>query len=133
VENVKIFKAFYVSYKGYIQIPITKKYIRKNNIKMTMKMHKSDYIKYSRAIVRKLHHNGCYGTGSMYEDNVVKGLPDISIAKKVLEALVKQSIACKKKKEHGWKYYLNMDRYDKIREIIKETGKESIIPILLLL
>lgn len=98
-----------------------------------MKIHKSDYIKYSRFIVRKLHRSCCYGEGSMYEDNVAKGLPDIFVAKKVLEALVKQRIACKKKKKYGWKYYLNMDRYDKIKEIIKETGKGSIIPILLML
>ena len=50
---------------------------------------------------------------------------------KVLQALVKQKICRKKKKKHGWKYYLNMDRYDKIKEITKETGKGSIIPILL--
>ena len=69
----------------------------------------------------------------MYKENIVKGLPDKGIAKKVLEALTKQKIVCKKKKEHGWKYYLNMGRYDKIKEIIKETGKQSIILILLLL
>lgn len=52
---------------------------------------------------------------------------------KILEALVKQRIICKKKKGHGWKYYLNMGRYNKIKEIIKETGDKSIIPILLML
>ena len=31
------------------------------------------------------------------------------------------------------KYYLNMKRYDKIQEIIKEKGNSSIIPILLML
>ncbi len=98
-----------------------------------MKVHKSDYIKYSRFIVRKLHKSTCYGTGSMYEENVISGLPNAGIAKKVLDALVKQRICCKKKKEHGWKYYLNMDRYDKIKEIIKEKGINSIIPILLML
>ncbi|MFH1072775.1 MAG: hypothetical protein V1743_05075, partial [Nanoarchaeota archaeon] len=51
----------------------------------------------------------------------------------VLDALVKQHICCKKKKEHGWKYYLNMDRFDKIKEIIKEKGRNSIIPLLLML
>ena len=51
----------------------------------------------------------------------------------VLDALIKQKIICKKKKEHGWKYYLNMDRYDKIKEIIKEKGRKSIIPMLLCL
>ncbi len=98
-----------------------------------MKVRKSDYIKYSRFIVRKLHRSTCYGAGSMYEDNVAAGLPDKDIAKKVLAALVKQRICCKKKKEHGWKYYLNMERYDKIKEIIKEEGSSSIIPILLML
>jgi transcription initiation factor IIE alpha subunit len=69
----------------------------------------------------------------MYENNILTGIPDKDIAKKVLDALVKQNIVCKKKKEHGWKYYLNMERYDKIKEIIKEKGKHSIIPILLML
>lgn len=98
-----------------------------------MKVRKSDYIKYSRFIVRKLHRSTCYGKGSMYEENVMAGLPDRGIAKEVLAALVKQNICCKKKKTYGWKYYLNMERYDKIKEIIKEKGNNSIIPILLML
>ncbi len=98
-----------------------------------MKIRKSEYINYSRFIVRKLHKMGCYGTGSMYEENIVKGLPNRGIAKKVLESLTKQKICLRKKKEHGWKYYLNKERSDKIREIIKEKGKKSIIPILLML
>jgi len=127
-------------------IPKKKRYISRHKLVLLMKVHKSDYIKYSRFIVRKLHRSTCYGTGSMYEENVVAGLPDNRIAKKVLEALVKQNICGKKKKEPnaselvrtrsqvtGWKYYLNMDRYDKIKEIIKEKGSTSIIPILLML
>ena len=98
-----------------------------------MKIHKSDYVKYSRFIVRKLHKTGCYGVGSMYEENVIKGLPNAGIAKKVLQALTKQSICLRKKKEHGWKYYLNKERLAKIKEITKETGRQSIIPILLML
>ncbi|HLC57700.1 MAG TPA: hypothetical protein VJH95_03960 [Candidatus Nanoarchaeia archaeon] len=98
-----------------------------------MKVHKSEYIGYSRVIVRKLHRSCCYGVGSMYEDNVVTGIPDKGVARKVLDALVRQSIVCKKKKEHGGKYYLNMERYDKIKEIIKEKGNRSIIPMLLML
>ena len=98
-----------------------------------MKVHKSDYIKYSRFIVRKLHRLTCYGAGSMYEENVVAGLPNTGIAKEVLAALVKQDICGKKKKEHGWKYYLNMNRLDKIKQIVKEQGSNSIIPLLLLL
>ncbi len=98
-----------------------------------MKIHKGEYIKYSRFIVKKLHKTTCYGAGSMYEDNVLKGLYDKGIGKKILEALTKQKICLKKKKEHGWKYYLNIERLDKIKEIIKEKGNRSIIPVLLML
>ncbi|MBU1198863.1 MAG: hypothetical protein KKF46_04915 [Nanoarchaeota archaeon] len=98
-----------------------------------MKVMKSDYIHYSRFIVRKLHVTGCYGTGSMYEDNVLKGLPDKQIAKIVLEALRKQKIVLGKKKKYGTKYYLNKDKREKIGEIIKEKGRSSIIPMLLML
>ena len=75
-----------------------------------MKVYKSDYIKYSRFIIRKLHKSTCYGKGSMYEENVFAGLDDRGVAKEVLASLVKQNICGKKKKEHGWKYYLNMNR-----------------------
>lgn len=98
-----------------------------------MKIRKSDYVKYSRFIIKKLYKEGCFGTGSMYEENVLKGLHDKGIGKKVLEALRKQELCLRKKKEHGWKYYLNQDRLDKIREIIKEVGTKSIIPVLLML
>ncbi len=96
-----------------------------------MKISKSDYINYSRFIVRKLHKTRCYSVGSMYEENVIKGLPDNVISKKVLEALVKQKIVLRKKKKQGWKYHLNRERIDKIKQIIKEKGRTSIIPLLL--
>ena len=103
---------------------------------------KSEYIIISRIICKKLFKANCFGKGSMYFDNVTKGLSERELSQtnvskekvqKVLDALVKQHICGKKKKEHGWKYYLNMDRIDKIMEIVKETGKGSIIPTLLLL
>ena len=98
-----------------------------------MKIKRSDYIQYSRTIVRKLLSSGCFGKGSMYEDNVLSSLPDKKIAKEVLEALVKQRICGKKIKEHGHKYFLNSERLDKIEQITKEKGNKSIIPILLAL
>ena len=106
------------------------------------KVKRSEYITVSRVICRTLFKGGYFGKGSLYFDNLVKGLSDREFSKLnitkdkievVLEALVKQKICGKKKKEHGWKYFLNMDRLDKIKEIIKETGKGSIIPILLFL
>lgn len=102
---------------------------------------KSEYVIVSRSICRNLFKNGCFGKGSIYFDNLTKGLADrefskLDISKEkiqiILDALVKQKICLKKKKKHGWKYYLNMDKKHKIMEIIKETGKNSIIPLLLM-
>ncbi|PIN74613.1 hypothetical protein COV18_07000 [Candidatus Woesearchaeota archaeon CG10_big_fil_rev_8_21_14_0_10_37_12] len=96
---------------------------------------KSEYIQISRTILRKLFAEGCFGKGSVYIKVIKSGVAkeDLDKIELVLEALIKQNICGKKKKEHGWKYYLNMDRYDKIMEIIKEKGTKSIIPILLML
>ena len=97
------------------------------------KIKKSEYIKYSRTLVRKLYSTGCWGAGSMYEDNLLDGLPDKSIGRKVLDALIKQRIIIGKKKKYGHKYYQNTERMDKIKEIVKEQGNSSIIPILLMI
>ncbi|MBI2547774.1 hypothetical protein HYW21_00320 [Candidatus Woesearchaeota archaeon] len=99
------------------------------------KVKKSEYIRISRTIVKKLFDQNCFGKGSVYIHVLKSGISkeDVDKVEIVLEALVKQNICCKKKKEHGWKYYLNMERYDKIKEIIKETGNYSIIPLLLML
>ena len=106
------------------------------------KVKRSEYIIISRVVCRTLFKTGCFGKGSLYLDNLAKGatdreFPKLQITKDkmeiVVEALVKQKICGKKKKEHGWKYYLNMERLDKIKEIMKETGSNSIIPVLLML
>lgn len=96
---------------------------------------KSEYIRISRTIIKKLFDQNCFGKGSVYIYVLKSGISkeDLDKVEIVLEALIKQNICCKKKKEHGWKYYLNMDRYDKIKEIIKERGDKSIIPILLMI
>ena len=100
-----------------------------------VKVKRSEYIRISRTIVKKLFDQNCFGKGSVYIHVLKSGISkeDMDKVEIVLEALVKQNICGKKKKEHGWKYYLNMDRYDKIKEIIKEKGNSSIIPILLML
>ena len=100
-----------------------------------VKIKKSVYIKLSRTLIKKLYDETCFGKGSLYFDNLKRGIPNEHLDKVgiILEALVKQGICGKKKKEHGWKYFLNIKRLDKIREIIKEKGERSIIPILLML
>ncbi len=99
------------------------------------KVRKSDYIKLSRILIRKLFDENCFGKGSIYIDNLKRGIPQEYIEKveTVLDALVKQNICGKKRKEHGWKYFLKMERYDKIKEILKEKGSNSIITLLLML
>lgn len=96
---------------------------------------KSEYIRISRTLVKKLFALNCFGKGSVYihvlKSSIAK--EDMNKVEIVLDALIKQNIAYKKKKEHGWKYYLNMERYEKIMEIIKEKGSNSIIPILLMI
>lgn len=86
-----------------------------------VKVKKSEYIKLSKTLVKKLFDETCFGKGSLYIEALKKGIPNEYVNKlePVLEALVKQSICGKKKKERGWKYYLNIGRLDKIKEIIK--------------
>ena len=97
-----------------------------------VKVRKSEYIGLSRTLIRKLYDETCFGKGSLYIENLKRGIPKNHLDKVeiVLMVLVKQNICGRKKKEHGWKYYLNMGRIDKIREIIKEKGSSSIIPLL---
>jgi len=97
-----------------------------------VKVKKSEYIKLSRTLIKKLYDEDCFGKGSLYIENLKKGIPKEYLDKVeiVLNSLVKQNICGKKKKKYGWKYYLNIKRLDKIREIIKEKGGRSIIPIL---
>ena len=93
---------------------------------------KSEYIQISRTLVRKLYDETCFGKGSLYLDNLKRGIPPEHLDKveRILESLVKQEICAKKKKEHGWKYYLEMKRLDKIKEIIKEKGSMTVLLIL---
>ena len=100
-----------------------------------VKVKRSEYTRISRTIVKKLFDQNCFGKGSVYIHVLKSGISkeDLGKVEIILEALVKQKICGKKKKEHGWKYYLNMDRLDKIREITNESGTNSIIPILLML
>ena len=99
------------------------------------KIKKSDYIKLSRIVIRKLFDENCFGKGSIYIDNLKRGIPQgyLDKVETVLDALVKQGICGKKKKEHGWKYFLKIERLDKIKEILKEKGGSSIITLLLML
>ena len=82
---------------------------------------RSEYIEISKRILQILYRETCYGKGSLYIDAIKRGAPKNQLDKFeiVIEALVKQEICGKKKKEHGWKYFLNMERIDKIEEILQ--------------
>ena len=62
-----------------------------------VKVKKGDYVRYSRAIVRRLKEEGCFGKGSMYKENFLTALSNKRIAKLVLKALIKQKIILRKK------------------------------------
>lgn len=87
---------------------------------MTIKTTKSDYIKISKSLIRKLYKLGCWGKGSLYEDNLKDGFPPEDKGKILIvaNALIKQKILCKKPKKYGFKYYLNKEKRNKINQII---------------
>jgi len=85
-----------------------------------MKIKRSEYIAISKSIIRKLYSCGCWGEGSLYEDNLKDGFPPEERGKivDVANALVRQGILCKKSKKYGLKYFLNTERREKINEIL---------------
>lgn len=98
-----------------------------------MKIYKSEYIKISRAVITKLRILDCWGKGSVYVDVLKSGFPPEKIdkVKRVVDGLVKQKLIIKKKKEHGWKYFLNKEKQDKIGEICKEMGRITLLLFIL--
>ena len=89
-------------------------FINLENNTDSMKIKKSDYIKHSKAIIKKLYIEKCYGKGSVYIDVLKSAIPKHSVKKVdiIIDALIKQGIIIRKKKQHGWKYYLNKDRFE---------------------
>ena len=85
------------------------------------KIKKSEYIRISKTLVRKLFDAGCFGKGSFYVHILQEAIPpeDKGKVQAVVDALVKQDILGKKKKLRGWKYFLKRERIDKIREIVR--------------
>jgi hypothetical protein len=98
-----------------------------------MKIYKSEYIKISRTVITKLRILDCWGKGSVYIDVLKSGFPPEKTdkVKRVIDGLVKQQIIIKKKKEHGWKYYLNKEKQGKIKDICKEIGRKTLLLFLL--
>jgi|TARA_B100001971_G_C17726809_1_gene303936 hypothetical protein len=97
-------------------------------------MKKSQYIRISKTIIQKLSSNGCWGKGSMYENNLKNGIKetgkDIDL---VIKALEKQQIICSKAHKFGKKLFLNKDKRDKIGEITKEKPRKRNSLLLILL
>ncbi|MBS3103215.1 hypothetical protein J4458_07270 [Candidatus Woesearchaeota archaeon] len=92
------------------------------------KVKKSEYIIISKKIIRLLLRETCWGKGSMYLDNIKKsGFKDneIPLVEDIINALVKQRLVMKKKHKHGWKYFLNNEKREKLFSIAKEIGKTS--------
>lgn len=92
---------------------------------MSKKIPRSEYIEISKVIIKKLYKGGCWGRGSLYQDNLKDGFSQEDKGKvlEVANALVKQRILGKKPKKYGFKYFLNVERKDKIEEIIFNDKK----------
>lgn len=91
-----------------------------------VKIKKSEYIIISKKIIRLLLRETCWGKGSMYLDNIKRsGFKDkeIFLVEIVINGLVKQGLVMKKKHKHGWKYFLNNEKREKLFSIAKEIGK----------
>lgn len=85
------------------------------------KLKRSEYIRISKTIVRKLFDAGCFGKRSFYIHVLQETIPpqDKGKVPAVVDALIKQGILGKKKKLRGWKYFLRREKMDKIREIVR--------------
>lgn len=93
-----------------------------------VKIKKSEYIIISKKIIRLLLRETCWGKGSMYLDNIKKsGFKDkeIPLVEIVINGLVKQRLITKKKHKHGWKYFLNNEKREKLFSIAKEISKRT--------
>ncbi len=93
---------------------------------LMVKIKKSEYIIISKKIIRLLLRETCWGKGSMYLDNIKRsGFKDkeIFLVEVVINGLAKQGLVMKKKHKHGWKYFLNNEKREKLFSIAKEIGK----------
>ena len=100
-----------------------------------VKVKKSEYIIVSKKIIRLLLRETCWGKGSMYLDNIKKsGFKDneIPLVEDIINGLVKQGLAMKKKHKYGWKYHLNNEKRGKLFGIAKEIGKTSSLILFLI-
>ncbi len=84
-----------------------------------VKISRGEYIRIAKTLVRKLFKLGCWGKGSLYQDELSDGFPAEEKGKimSVADALVRQDILGKKSKKYGQKFYLNPRRRDKIDQI----------------
>jgi len=101
-----------------------------------VKIRKSEYIIISKKIIRLLLRETCWGKGSMYLNNIKRsGFKDneIQLVEHVINGLIKQGLVKKKKHKHGWKYYLNNEKREKLFSIAKEIKKRISTLILFLL
>ncbi len=99
------------------------------------KIRKSEYIIISKKIIRLLLRETCWGKGSMYLDNIKKsGFKDneVPLVEDIINGLIKQGLVKKKKHKHGWKYYLNNEKREKLFAIAKEVSKWSTLILFIL-
>ncbi len=98
-----------------------------------MAIKETDFKKIAKIIVIKLYKNekGFFGKGSLYLDNLKKGTKHESEVKNVAEALYRKQILGRKRKPHGYKYYiLDKEWARKIRDETLTTDEWKTIFII---
>jgi hypothetical protein len=89
-----------------------------------MKINRSEYIRISRTILRKLFDTDSWGAGSKYEIFLKKCIKeDGKKIDYILKVLVNTNLIRVKPHKFGKKYYLNKEQRDKIFKIIKEKPR----------
>ena len=81
------------------------------------------YLEMRKSVLRKLLDEPCFGQKQMLLENVAKYAGESQKeAKAVLNKLIEQGIVLVKKKHYGTHVWLNMKRFDEIKEILEGIG-----------
>ncbi len=85
-------------------------------------MKKITYLELRKFILRRLADERCFGQKQMLLENVAKYAGENQKeAKAVLNKLIVQGLVLAKKKHYGTHVWLNMKRFDEIKEILAAT------------
>lgn len=85
-------------------------------------MKKITYLELRKFILRRLLDERCFGQKQMLLDNTAKyARENQKEAKAVINKLIEQGLVLSKKKHYGAHIWLNMKRFDEIKQILESN------------